>query len=52
MSLADKLYANLITPETALFRFAEGELEAVEALLAGASADRPVDVADRPLLPR
>jgi len=44
MSLADKLYANLITPETALFRFAEGELEAVEALLSGASGGRPLDV--------
>ncbi len=44
MSLADKLYANLITPETALFRFAEGELEAVEALLSGASGTRPVNV--------
>lgn len=33
MSLLDKLRANLITPETSLFRFAEGELEASRAVL-------------------
>lgn len=34
MSLADKLRANLITAETSLFRFAEGELEASRAVIA------------------
>src|SRR5688572_16275310 len=30
MSLEEKLLANLITPETSLFRFAEGEMEAID----------------------
>lgn len=33
MSLADKLRANLVTAETSLFRFAEGELEASRAVI-------------------
>lgn len=34
MSLASKLVANLVTPETSLFRFCEGELEAIDRELA------------------
>lgn len=33
MSLEEQLRANLVTPETSLFRFAEGELEAIDRFL-------------------
>lgn len=40
MTLAEKLLANLITPETSLFRFSEGEMEAIDRELLPRVQDR------------
>ena len=44
MSLEEKLLANLITPETSLFRFAEGEMEAIDRELLPKVAGRTARV--------
>jgi chemotaxis methyl-accepting protein methylase len=44
MTLAEKIVANLITPETTLFRFSEGEMEAIDRHLVPHVANRKAEI--------
>jgi chemotaxis methyl-accepting protein methylase len=44
MTLEEKILANLITPETSLFRFSEGEMEAIDRHLLPHLGDRKAEI--------